>query len=1148
MTNFTIHFKKKLCQAAVFLTMLLGAQNTMAQETTSYSGTTIAKEGAWCWFADPRAMHFKSSDGTIDNTYIGYIDVHGNIKASMFEKGNYQEDVLIRSCFQPDDHDNPTFLALPDNRIMIFYTRHTDEARFYYRISKVPGDITSLGDEKIITVANNTTYPSPFILSDDPNHIYLCWRGIGWHPTIAKLSMPDSNDDVKIEYGPYQMVQSTGARPYAKYQSNGKDKIYVSYTTGHPDNEYPNWLYFNVININAEKQTDGSITTNPQLCDLNGKVLSTISKGKFNVNKTNSYKTSYPTTLIDAPTNYRDWVWQITLDKDENPVVAMVRISNDKNSHEYYYARWNGEKWNLTDLANGGGRFHSSNTEYCYSGGMSIDPDTINNIYLSIPTLNSNTNQKVYEIWKYIVDDNGKVCEKAQITHNSEKNNVRPFILPGSANKNLRLCWMNGDYYYWIVSKNYPKGYPTAIMGEFEKPMLTLPTLAPINDMYETQHITPETPYTIKVSQPSEKFTIALNWKLNQEAYGGTMLKMSNLEYGVDKNTLKPYIKIGEKTYSSQSLLGTSDAWATGASGTDGQSYMSKLNVFSTAIAYNGKQITIYRNGWIDQRFEPEEPIALSDIEVGGFDGDLYSARIYNTAMHQVAIRGWMQNDYLKSISIPSEINADIALPTTGLEGQTISWSSNREDVLTHDGFVRQQENPIKVKLTAVIGDNENGSTKHWEVTVEPRNLKENIVFENNESDLSGNTTTDFTTNKYFTAPTGIVKKMRSYTALMKVNAHSLEKQPRLFDFGSGANNSFFLRANPLSAGIKYNGAATTMVNSSKPLTTHKDYYLAVSYDAETHTTKIFLDGEEVASGTNNTIDPCQLTDIAEDTRNYIGRTQWWDSQFANDNADFQGVIKNFVIFNTDLSRKEICEWQNIKYEEKELPTSLVNGNFEASYTVLANSGVQSDRAIYLPTGWTIEYNDGNNNDLTGLKSGDLYFDRFFAPYPSPSSNSKQTYWIRQNWGTSTITLKQEVRLPEGQYNLLVDVWKSGLGGDAYITVQPEGGNPIKASSLENKEQWQLVTLPFNSDGKTSTTISLSAIHTANGSEKIIGFDNVMIENANINSIQQINKEDNSTNSAIYTLSGQLVKRPQNTSKHLPAGVYVQGHKKVIIK
>ena len=162
---------------------------------------TVTDKGAWCWFADPRALHHENESGTINNTYIGYIDAHGAIKATQINHLTKKtNEILIRSWFQPDDHNNPTFLVLPDERVMIFYSRHTDESCFYYRISSKPGDITTLGKEFRLETKDNTTYPTPFILSDDPHHIYLCWRGIAWHPTIARLTMPDENDEVEFNW------------------------------------------------------------------------------------------------------------------------------------------------------------------------------------------------------------------------------------------------------------------------------------------------------------------------------------------------------------------------------------------------------------------------------------------------------------------------------------------------------------------------------------------------------------------------------------------------------------------------------------------------------------------------------------------------------------------------------------------------------------------------------------------------------------------------------------------------------------------------------------------------------------------------------------------------------------------------------------
>ena len=580
---------------ACMLLMLIGSK-AMAQQA-SYSGTELAKEGAWCWFADPRAMRVK--EGKTDAAYVGYIDNHGAVRALQLDyKRNTAEEVLVRSYFQPDDHNNPTFLALPDGRIMIFYTRHTDEPRFYYRISRRAGDITSLGDEKIIEVKNNTTYPSPFILSDDPQHIYLCWRGIGWHPTIAKLSMPDANDDLKIEWGPYQMVQSTGARPYAKYQSNGKDKIYLSYTTGHPDNELPNWLYFNTININAGGE--------PQLCDVNGKVLSTISEGKFNVFKRDDYKQQYPLTVIDSPENSRCWVFQITTDKEENPVVAFVRISPDKKQHEYYYARWNGGKWCITDIADAGKWFHQSpQTENCYSAGMAIDPDDVNTVYCSLPTKNQ-SGKEVYEIWKYTLNEAGVVTTKEAITWNSEKNNMRPYVLPGSVGSDLRVVWMNGDYYYWLKCSRFPEGYPTRIMGKLDSGAAL--SISPLKEVKGEKNMKRTKVCSISLNSAEGAKTVDLKgkrWyidadvKMDAEHYTGVLLRAGDMEYGVEEESLKPYIKIGGKTYFSANKLGNSDDW-TKANGTDGKWYFKKLNQFHLSIVRQGKSVTVYRDGLID--------------------------------------------------------------------------------------------------------------------------------------------------------------------------------------------------------------------------------------------------------------------------------------------------------------------------------------------------------------------------------------------------------------------------------------------------------------------------------------------------------------------------------------------------------------------
>ena len=582
-------------------------QGVKAQQQT-YSGHQLTEEGAWCWFADPRAIHYSNDEGTINASYIGYIDVHGNVKAVQMDYiTGCRSEVLVRSYFQPDDHNNPTFLVLPDERVLVIYSRHTDEPAFYYRVSKYPGDITILGEEKCIKTNHNTTYPSPFLMSDDPEHFYLCWRGLGWHPTIARLTLPDENDDVEIKWGPYQMVQSTGARPYAKYYSNGKDKLYMTYTTGHPDNEWPNWLYFNVINLNPTKGADGSVSVNPILEDIKGNYLFTIADGKFRVNKSSEYKQQYPYTLVDAPTGYRDWVWQIACDEAGFPAIAMVRIDRTKQHHQYYYAKWTGDAWRLTDLAYGGGRFHPSNTEYCYSGGMALDPESPGTVYLSVPVKNAK-GESIYEIWRYLVAANGQVVMKDQITRGSAKNNVRPFVLPDSKDAPMRLMWMHGDYAYWIVKKGYPTGFPTAIHGHGTAPKACMTD-----------------------KQAKGNFTIDLEMLLPANHYYGTLLTTQSFSYGLDKETVKPYVEIAGKRYYSTNVLYTSDNWAANCTGTHGDNWPTPHATLHVTFTYDGHRLTVYRGGLIDQVIEipklKASQVTIGDIPTSDVQLNTYSCR-----------------------------------------------------------------------------------------------------------------------------------------------------------------------------------------------------------------------------------------------------------------------------------------------------------------------------------------------------------------------------------------------------------------------------------------------------------------------------------------------------------------------------------------
>lgn len=946
------------------ITPTVGGDNVIELYYEKFDGAgitgSVIADGATCWFADPRTLTVKSEDGDVNYTYIGYIDNNGNVKATQYDnkKGEYEE-VLVRSNLQPDDHNNPAFLELPDHHIMIIYSRHTDEPCFYYRVSKQPYDITTLGEEKRLATANNTTYPNPFILSDDPDHIYMGWRGINWHPTLAQLEMPtaENNYTTKFTWGPKQVVQSTGARPYAKYSSNGKDEIWVTYTTGHPDNEDPNWLYFNKINIK-----------NYDILDVKGNVVGNVDNNMLKVNKTDSSKA----IAVDTPSaGTRDWVWEVVNDNGY-PVIAMVKISSDKKKHDYWYARYDGSEWKFIDLPDPDFNtfFHeTASTENCYSGGMSIDKANPHVIYASVPV--DGVFGRVFEIVKYTVSDDYTTVTTEAVTENSLKDNARPYVANGSEEGDLRLTWFNGDYYYWIHSNQFGgKGFPVQMMTTTEMaPMPTENTLDPGTGEVKSLLTANE----LAAAPTGDSFTISVNLLQSEMDDEGTLLESGDLKVELKKQTVDdthdyaavaPQITVGDTVEKSQNLFSDS-AWYFSLSGTEGRKGQSPLGWINYTLTYDGNELVTYVNGLIDATIQGAK-VNLGDAinAPGGLLAVAADVRTADVALTQAEVRAAMaefdedgaqtkadeifDNFDADALEIPTEAITDLILPTKTNSGSAITWTSSAPEVITNDGAVVRDSEAHEVVLTAAFGDR----TKEFTVSVPAKVnvMEENIILSYNFNDVTDNvvpdvsgngndaevkgTTAKFDNGKldltanvlntkggtdagadngYLNVPHDILKDVRSYTVIQQIEGGT-GSDPRLYDFGSSGNNSVFTRlntrnANQYQAGIKYNGQSTLMVAGGTILS--GEYWLITSYSAVTKETKIYtMDAEglkTVASGTNVTYEPYMVAGSVD--RNYIGRSQWnSDQNNRQDNVDFNGTIDNFMFFNTALTEDEIKE------------------------------------------------------------------------------------------------------------------------------------------------------------------------------------------------------------------------------------------------
>src|SRR5690606_13022727 len=141
-----------------------------------------AKDAAWCWFSDPRAVYHK---GKYEKIYYGYINSKGDVVISSRNlKTKHTETFILHKELQIDDHNVPSILFLPDGRLLTFYTEHN--GRFFIRKSKNPEDITSWEEERVIPFGGKRiTYSHPVMLKGEKNRIYMFWRGSDWRPSIA---------------------------------------------------------------------------------------------------------------------------------------------------------------------------------------------------------------------------------------------------------------------------------------------------------------------------------------------------------------------------------------------------------------------------------------------------------------------------------------------------------------------------------------------------------------------------------------------------------------------------------------------------------------------------------------------------------------------------------------------------------------------------------------------------------------------------------------------------------------------------------------------------------------------------------------------------------------------------------------------------
>jgi hypothetical protein len=360
--------------------------------------------------------------------------------------------VVLHERLEVDDHNAPALLVLPDGRYLAAYTRHGSDRLSRFRRSTRPGDPLEWMPEVTFEHPATVTYSNLYFLAVEgaEGRIYNFARADQWDPNIM------ISDDLGQSWQLVGRLVDGGsprARPYVKYQGNGRDTIHFVLTEDHP-NRYNTSLYHGYLRGGKLFASDGSLVDE----DIFHPPVPTPEKF---------------TQLFSGGENNVAWPIDLQLDAEGRPCVlfsvlkdALPRESGKRGfDHRYHFARWDGSRWRQWEIAYAGTRLYPGEPEYTGLGALhpqdplvmaistNADPSTGESILVG--------GQRRWEIFLGRSSDGGKTWHWKPLTKDSAEDNLRPMIV--AEGRTWAVIWLRGKY---ITFRKYQQAAVAQIFME----------------------------------------------------------------------------------------------------------------------------------------------------------------------------------------------------------------------------------------------------------------------------------------------------------------------------------------------------------------------------------------------------------------------------------------------------------------------------------------------------------------------------------------------------------------------------------------------------------------------------------------------------------------------------------------------------------
>lgn len=476
---------------------------------TSESYLSLTFNGAGGSASVPGAIYF---EGKFKRTYATWVDNYGDVHVGYYD---HDEKTVTSQVV----YDNPTIggeahsalTISEEGRLMVFYKNATAEKSAIQMIkSEDTESVASWMDAHSLKATSSAKAPFQMTtLSNANGGVYIFWPD-----EAGEYKMINSADHGNSWSKPLTFLQENNG---LKISGNGKDKVHavIGYKRGSILYTYmQNGAFFKADGTKIKSLDSGALTND----ELDNVMAQVKSKGEF-------------------------WVWDITQCDEEKPIIGYSMSANGHDA-EYRLAQWVGDRWSSSKLINTGGQFPvNASPTAKYVGGMSIDRQSANTVYLSVKRKDK------FEIEKWTTKNGGKSWKVAMLTSRSTKDNVRPFPVIGSGvGKEARLLWLQNtqdqfgvspandkDMNAWFLTRPY-----TAIKLDVISPVITDP---------------------LNPRQITDIMRQVADWQLANPRFDTLMLTATNWHYGAFYIGLRALYELTEENRYQAEMINIGQAY-----------------------------------------------------------------------------------------------------------------------------------------------------------------------------------------------------------------------------------------------------------------------------------------------------------------------------------------------------------------------------------------------------------------------------------------------------------------------------------------------------------------------------------------------------------------------------------------------------------